>query len=706
MARRTPCIQQSEAAECGLACLAMVASHHGHETDLNSLRRQHPGSLKGMTLRDMVDIADRLKLAGRAVRLEPAQLDQLVLPAILHWGMTHFVVLVRAGRDGGAVLHDPAEGERRVSAAEIDQHFSGVALEISPAPGFRRTRAVARLRLTDLLGSLRGLGGPLAQVVALSVLLQLYVVASPFYLQLAVDEGVGKDDRSLLATLLLGFGLLAAINAGAGLLRSWLLAYTQATLGLAMGTALCRYLLRLPLGWFERRHTGDLVSRFGSLDPIRNLLAEGMLAALVDGVMALLTSVMVLVYSVKLGLIVLCALALYVALRAACYPAMRRDIQRMVVAQGHERSNFIETARAIQSIKVFNGEAGRLAMWSNRYGRVLSAAASVERRRGVFRALNDVVFGAENLAVVYVGAGAVMDGTLSLGMLFAFMAYKQQFIDRAARLVEKAIEARVLDVHLDRLADIALADAEAPPPTTRAAPPLRGEIELRGVCFSYAAGEQPVLRDVNCRIAAGEYVAITGRSGGGKTTLLKVLLGLLPATKGEVLFDGTPLGRLNLGALRDQIGVVMQDDTLLSGSIGDNIAFFADRPDHDHIRQCAELAGVDSEIAAMPMGYDSLIGDMGSFLSGGQRQRVLLARALYRRPRILVMDEGTSHLDLAMEARVNEAIAALGLTRIIVAHRPQTIASADRVLVFEAGCLREAPRPAVRHSLFTHSVAR
>jgi ATP-binding cassette subfamily B protein RaxB len=294
-----------------------------------------------------------------------------------------------------------------------------------------------------------------------------------------------------------------------------------------------------------------------------------------------------------------------------------------------------------------------------------------------------------------------MDGSLSLGMLFAFMAYKQQFIDRAVRLVEKAIEARMLDVHLERLADIVLAEAEPPRPPARPAARLRGAVELRHVGFSYAPGERPVLRDVNCVIGAGEYVAITGRSGGGKTTLLKVLLGLLPAGEGEVLFDGIPLDRLGAAAVRDQIGVVMQDDTLLSGTIADNIAFFSDRPDHDHICRCAALAAVDEDILALPMGYDSLIGDMGSSLSGGQRQRVLLARALYRRPRILVMDEGTAHLDIATEAHVNASIAGLGLTRIIVAHRPETIAAADRVLRFEAGRVIEAAQ--FRHHYDEHS---
>ncbi len=690
--RRVPDIRQIEAAECGLACLGMIAGYHGHEIDLGGLRRRYPVSLKGMTLVSLIEAGERLGLAGRPLRLEPAHLRQLRLPAILHWDMSHFVVLKAVRRDGRVIVQDPAFGERRLDAAAVSRHFTGVALELTPNEAFEPGGRIARPRLLDLLGSTRGLGSALVQTLVLSVLLQAYVLASPFYVQLAIDEAVVKGDRALLAVLALGFGLIMLVNASAGLLRARILVYLQSMMAFGMGAGLFRHLLRLPLAFFERRHVGDLVSRFGSIEPIRNLLAEGLIAALVDGVMALVTACMVFVYSARLGAVVLAALGVYVVLRVALYRALRQRSLDLVHARARESSTFIETARAIQSIKIFNGESGRGAIWSNRYAEVMTANASVERLKSTFKAINDLVFGCENLAIVYLGALAALDGRMTIGMLFAFMSYKQQFIDKAVRLVEKGIEFRMVDLHLERLADITGAEPEpGPQMRTSYRAPLQGGIEVRDLAFRYAPGEPFVFERLSFRIEAGEYVALTGPSGGGKTTLLKVLLGLLEPTAGEVLVDGLPMRAFGAQAFRAQVGVVMQDDALLSGSIADNICFFDEASDPAHMQRCAALAGVHDEIMRMPMAYDSLIGDMGSSLSGGQRQRVLLARALYKQPRMLFMDEGTSNLDTAIEARVNAAIRTLGLTRVIIAHRPETIASAERQLLMQDGLLRELP---------------
>jgi len=687
--RSVPDIRQAETAECGLACLAMIAAYHGRHSDLGSLRRLYPVSLKGTTLSGLIDIADRMSLASRALRLEPASLACLSLPALLHWDMTHFVVLKRVRRDGSIEVHDPARGPNRLTAAQVSLHFTGVALEVTPAADFRPCAPVVQQKLSDLIGSARGLASPLLQTLVLSLVLQAYVLVAPFYMQLVVDEAVVKDDRGLLGVLAAGFGLAVLFNVGAGLLRSRVLVYLQSRFAFELGTGLFRHLLKLPLPFFERRHIGDLVSRFGSMEPIRNLLAEGLIAALVDGAMALLTAGMIFLYSVRLGALVMGATLAYALLRMAFYRMFREQMLDLVHARARENSSFIETVRAIQSIKIFNREGARNTLWSGRYADVIAANAKVEWLKGRFKALNDAVFGLENLAVIYLGALAVLDSRMTIGMLFAFVAYKQQFIDKSTRLVEKGIELRMIDLHLQRLADITHAEPEPEFDRNIRRPAPEGRLEVRNLAFRYGPEEALLFEHVNFVVEPGEYVAITGPSGGGKTTLLKVLLGLLEPTSGEVLIDGMPLATFGARALRDHAGVVMQDDNLFSGSIADNICFFGHSFDHDHMVHCAQLAGISDEIERMPMAYDTLIGDMGSSLSGGQRQRVLLARALYRRPRLLFMDEGTSHLDTMVEAKVNRAIGTLGLTRIIIAHRPETIGSAQRCLVVAGQSIHE-----------------
>ena len=686
---RLPAIRQTEAAECGLACLAMVASYHGHEIDLNALRRKFPISLKGATLKDLMQVAGRLGLAGRALRLEPEHLPELRLPAILHWDLNHFVVLASVARQG-VTVHDPARGVRRLSHAELSAHMTGVALELTPTPAFERKRESERVGFLAMVGRVAGLGRALGQALVLSLLLQLFVLASPFYMQIAVDDAVVKGDEGLLTALAIGFGLFALINVAATALRSIVSLQLGNVVSLQMVVRLFHHMIRLPLPYFERRHIGDLISRFGSTQPIKDMLTDGLVAVLVDGVMALGTLVLIFVYSWKLALVVLTAITLYVTLRLTLFHPLRRRTEDQILARAQQDSGFIETVRAVQSIKLFGREVERESLWQNRYAAFVNAGIRLGRLLIGFKAASDLVFGVENVVTIYLGARLALDGTITIGMLFAFVAYKQQFLDKVARLVEKGLELRMLELHLERLGDITLAERERghdqPMTLTR---PLAGAIELRAVSFRYAESEPYVLDGVDLRVEPGEFVAITGPSGGGKTTLMKLMVGLFEPTAGEVLIDGYPLHALGLQGVRAQVGVVMQDDQLLSGAILENIAFFDPMNDFAWAQACAEMAGIHDDIMRMPMGYNTLIGDMGSTLSGGQRQRVLLARALYRRPRILFLDEGTSNLDPALESQVNAALATLAITRVIVAHRPQTVAAAGRVLRLDDGRLSD-----------------
>ncbi len=678
---RLSLIRQTEAAECGLACLAMVASYHGHRIDLNTLRRRHPVSLSGVTLRGLIQVANQLSLACRPLRFELDHLPQLRLPAILHWDLNHFVVL-KAVTSRGIVVYDPAAGERSYSTAEASKHLTGVALEVSPAEGFSPRDERARLPFGAFWGQTRGLAHPLVQIFVLSAILEGLVIAAPFYMQITVDEVIARGDADLLMVLALGFGLLTLVTVATTALRSQVILVVQNFLHYQIGTRLFHHLLRLPLAWFEKRHVGDILSRFGSIEPVRNLLAEGLIAAVIDGIMAVATLAMIFVYSPLLAAVVLVALALYAILRFSLFRMFRQRSEALIQNKAQESSTFIETVRAVQSLKLFNRESEREGQWLNRYAEVVNANVRLGRAKITFKTLNDLIFGLENIVTVYLAARLALDNVLTVGMIFAFMSYKRHFTDKTVMLVEKAIDLRLLGLHLERLSDIALSEPEAghdrPLAYTRE---IRGGIELRNLSFRYAETERFVLENVNLTVSPGQFVTIMGPSGGGKTTLMKIMLGLLEPTSGEVLIDGVPLPVVGARAYREHVGAVMQEDQLLSGSIADNICFFDPAFDQAWMIECAQTAAVHDEIMAMPMAYNSLIGDMGSSLSGGQKQRVLLARALYRRPKILFLDEGTAHLDVDRERKINEVLRRLHITRISIAHRPEMAEGTDLVRI-------------------------
>lgn len=546
-ARRMPVIIQTEAAECGLACLAMIAGHHGFLTDLSALRARFSLSLKGSNLAQLVRYANDLNLFSRPLRLEVDELSSLKLPCILHWNLNHFVVLQKVEQKG-IVIHDPSVGVRKVAFAEVGKHFTGVALELTPT------------------------------------------------------------------------------------------------------------------------------------------------------MMAIATLAMMLLYSPKLTLVVVLAVLLYAMLRSLSYRPLRAASQESLILSAKEQSCFLESIRAVQAIKLFGRELDRQSRWLNL--KVDSVNRSVRTQKFMlwFGIANTGLFGIQGLLLFWLGAHMVMDGAFTVGMLFAFTSYSGQFTSRLASLIDKFFSFRMLSLHAERLADIVLETAEEDTQHEADATQLQSRIELINVSFRYGQGEPWVVRHLDLVIEPGESVALVGPSGCGKTTLVKLILGVLSPSEGEIRYGGMPIQALGHRAYRQAMAVVMQDDQLLSGSLSDNISFFDSHADQDRIQACARLAAIHDDIAAMPMGYHTLAGDMGTTLSGGQKQRVLLARALYKSPKVLVLDEATSHLDVERERMVNQSIRALDITRISVAHRPETIAMCGRVVRLNHGTIEQDFRQLDTHA--------
>ena len=685
--RGLPVILQTEATECGLACLAMVAVSLGLDTDLPSLRLRFGLSRKGANFEGLVRVAAALGLASRPLKLDLHNLRELQLPCILHWDMNHFVVLksVSARR---LVIHDPRVGARTLTVEEFAPHFTGIALELSPGEGFAPTSERLRFTLRGLMGRITGLNRGLAQILALALALEVVVIALPFYLQWVVDQALLAADRELLGVLALGFGLLVLLQAGIGAVRSWWVATLSARLNFQWLGNVFGHLVRLPLEFFEKRHVGHIVSCFGSIAVIQKTLTTGLVQALVDGLMVAGTLAMMGLYSPALMAVSVAAAGLYGLLRWSVFRALREASAEEIIHAARQQTHFLETAGGIQSVRLFGRGDQRRAGWMNILADQFNAGLRVARVHVAHESAQTLLFGLERVVVVWLAARMVLAGGFTVGMLFAYLAYKELFSARVGALIDTASELAMLRLHGERVADIALAatePGEAPAAVEMDLGRRPARIELRSVGYRYSPTEPWVLRGVDLVVEDGRSLAITGPSGCGKTTLVKVLLGLLPPTEGEVLFDGTPIHRLGLSHYRALIGTVMQEDRLFSGSVADNICFFDPDPDLEWIEECARLASVDAEIRAMTMGFHTLVTDVGTGLSGGQKQRVLLARALYRRPRILVLDEATSHLDLRNERSVNEAVRSMALTRVVVAHRPETIAVADRVVTLSEG---------------------
>ena len=685
---RLPIVLQTEVTECGLACIAMIAQYYGHSVDINSLRMEYSISLKGATLKGLINLANKLHFSSRAIRITMPVINELKTPCILHWDLSHFVVLKKV-TDKKIIIHDPAVGIKEYSHEEVADHFTGVVLELTPTKEFKKIESKKKARLSDLWGKIIGLKKTLLQIFFLSLILQLYSIISPFYMQMVVDEVIISQDMGLLKVLALGFAILLLLQLSIMGFRSLILLYMGNQLSIQMAANLLKHLLKLPMEYFEKRHIGDIVSRFGSLENIQQLLTTDIIETLVDGVMAIGLIIMMYIYSPLLGLIVTIAVFIYVIFRLIMYKPLRQRTEENIVANAKQNSNFMETVRGIQIVKLFGDEAQRQAIWQNYYADELNAGIRIGKLNISYAFINGLIFGLENIIVIYLAAINVVENVMTIGMLFAFISYKRQFTDKISNLVEKFVKFKMMSLYLQRIGDIVLSECEPDLEGTGLKEQVQGDVSLRNITFRYADDLPVILENLSCEIKAGSSVAIVGPSGCGKTTLMKIILGLLKPTAGQVLIDGNDINKVGLRSYRQQIGTVMQDDALFSGTIADNICFFDHDRDTDYIRKCAEMAAIHGDIIAMPMGYNSLIGDMGSSLSGGQKQRLLLARALYKKPKIILLDEATSHLDTMLETQINQTIKSLNITRIVIAHRLETIESSEKVLVLFNGVITE-----------------
>ncbi|MEA3651663.1 peptidase domain-containing ABC transporter, partial [Acinetobacter baumannii] len=687
LGRTVPVILQTESSECGLACLAMIAGYYGYESDLLTLRQKHPISQKGATLATLVKIANKLHLTTRPLKLELDELNQLRLPCILHWDLNHFVILKNVS-PAKITIVDPAFGERVFTYDQASSHFTGIALELWPDSNFEEKKDKTSIRIFKLFGEIRGLWKSLGQILILALVLEVFSLVSPFFMQWVIDHAIVSADLNLLTTLALGFGLLMLLSSLISLLQAWVVMHMATTLNVQWKANIFHHLVNLPTNFFQKRHLGDVISRFSSIDAIQRTLTTSFITAILDGLMTIFTLILMFIYSVKLACIALISMLMYIIIRWIWYYPLRRATEDQIVHGAKQSTHFMETMRGIKTIKQFEKQDYRQATWLSLFVNQINAGLTTQKLNIMFGFVNTLLFGLQNIIIVWLGATLVIEGEFTVGILMAFIAYKNQFGDRVTSLIDKYVEVRMLSLHGERLADIVLTDQEKTDNylfVPESSELQKTEIDVKSLRFRYSEEESWIIHGINFNIPEGQSVAIVGSTGCGKTTLMNLLLGNLNPEHGEIKIGGQSIKSLGSNRLRNFIAYVAQDDVLFAGSILENISFFDDSVQQDWVEQCAKMASVHDEIMAMPMGYQTLVGDMGNILSGGQKQRILLARALYRKPKILFLDEATSHLDIIKEKEINDMIKSLNITRIIIAHRPETISSVDRIIALNNG---------------------
>ena len=675
--RRLRHVAQNQQSECGLACLAMIADFHGLRMDIAATRVKAGGSGRGITLKSLMEAAERLGLSGRPLRLELEELPRLQLPCVLHWNLDHFVVLGKV-RENRALILDPARERRWWRIEQLDPHFTGVALELSPDAQFRAEDLRKSLPLKPIARSFRHLARTLAGLTIIALALEALSLAPPILSQILIDEVTASRDSDLLRSMLLAMGLLAAVMIPLQLLQAWIGIWLTTSISLQTSRNLTQRLFSLPVRFFRQRHVGDVVSRMQSLSPIINFATGSIVSGIINLLKMTLTGVVMLLYSPVLMLLSVAGLALRSGLVWSVLPAQRRLERDGLVAGAKQSSALLESLRGSETVKALAGETERITVWQTHLVRKLNLRVR-SGRIGMFSGAGlSVLAEAEQIAFLGIGVLALFNGRITLGALFAFMTLRSRFSGALAALIALFQQAYMLRLHAERLGDIV--EHETEPTDGLPAESLTGRFEARDLGFRYGSTEGFVLRGFSCSIEAGQLVVLTGPSGCGKSTLLKLLAGVETASEGRLLADGIEIGKYQRKEYRRQLGVVLQGDVLFRGGIAENIAFFDPAPDTALIDEVARLVAVDEEVRRFPMGMATQIGDMGSNLSGGQAQRVLLARALYRQPRALILDEATSHLDPETEERIVKMLRSLGLTVICAAHRPAILRYADQII--------------------------
>ena len=683
---RVPFRQQLAGSDCGIACLAMILTWHGRFTTVRELRRDKRYGRDGVSAYRLAQLGREYGLETRALAIEIGDLSSLKMPVILHWNFCHFVVLESIGPT--AVIVDPSAGRFRCSLAELGKCFTGIALTFSPtAPlgkGHKLGISAWHRQIKALLVNADS-RIVLGQLLCCSILLHMIGFGVPLLTRTVLDKIIPNLPTASIGALTLTIGaVICALGAGQ-FLRGSLLMYLRYHLDSTTVVGFFRHLLSLPYEYFQLRDTGDLLIRLESNSFVRETFTNHILAVTLDASLMIGYAVFLVLQAPLLGAYIVGIAAVQCVLFLATATSYRNRLARELNAKTQEQSYAVEVIQNAEAIKAAAAEEFVLERWRCLFEDTILATFAKSKLFVSIDSAAVAIRSCATLGVLLLGTKAALNGQMTVGTVFGTGAMATYMLGPVQTLLSGWQQIQQASVHLERLNDVLDEECEMTVGTSRDVGNLNGSIEMRDVTFRYSDEGKDVLREISFTVPAGGFVAFVGPSGSGKSTLLKLLLGLHQPTAGAVFYDTVALNLLDVRALRQCTGYVAQAPACFSGTIRSNITLFRPEATELEMSETVRNAVLEETIESLPLGYYTKIGERGSSLSGGQIQRLALARALIRNPRVLFLDEATSHLDSVTEQRLYENLARMACTRIVVAHRLATVQNASKIFVLSEG---------------------
>jgi ATP-binding cassette subfamily B protein len=693
-----PLVRQQEESECAAACLTMIVRHYGKDFTLGQIRELTNLSMPGPLVQTVCTGGESLGFRAKAYKCDFNTLRQLEMPCIALWENDHYIVIFRA-TDKTVHIADPARGLLKMSRAEFETGWTDIIVSLIPTQRFEHAEPPknAYMHFINYLLPFKTL---FAEVFLAALIINMLGLATPLFIQNIVDKVVVNNDRSLLNIMLAGMVLVTVFNILTSVVQSLLLAHTTARVDMKMMSEFYRHILSLPMNFFLTRRTGDILTRFGENQKIRRIIAGATITTILNAMMIVVYLLMMFVYNAKLTYIVMVFIPFYIGNTCFFTPRLKKIANDIFLRNSSQQSHLIESLHGIEAVKATANEYYARSRWENSFVDQVNLGYVSAKISLAYGSISKLINLSSTIAILWIGANEVMDGNMTIGSLMGFNMLVGAVMGPIMQMVQLWDSLQEIRISVDRVSDINNVRPEQAPVTDQASLPaiinnLEGRIDFRDIKFRYGGEETPLVLDgFNLTIEPGQTVAFVGPSGCGKSTAAKMVLGFNLPTGGELQIDGKEIRNLDLASFRRQVGVVLQDSFLFSDTVAANIALGDPDPDMVAVREAARLSSADDFIGRLPQSYQTMIGEKGVQVSGGQRQRLCIARALYRRPRILLFDEATSALDNESEAKIQENMKSIlaGRSAIVIAHRLTTVLDCDVICFIENGKVVEKGR--------------